>query len=441
VGQDSIPRHRVSRAVSLARTGAKLGVNQLRYYQRRGQDAAGARAELHRSNARDSFEAFSKLKGGPLKVAQMLSIDKNILPEAYVEEFSRAQYSAPPLSYPLVLRTFRREFGKSPDGIFDTFSREAVNAASIGQVHKATLGGRTYAVKVQYPGVADSLLSDLRLLKPFAVRILGLKGPEIETYFKEVRERLLEETDYALELRRSMRLAEATAHLPHTHFPAYYPEYSSPRVITMDWVEGQPLDKFAGGEAPRELRDRVGQAIWDFYHYQVHELREFHADTHPGNFLITPDGQLYVIDFGCVKTLPEAFYYSYFRLLEPGMAADSARLATVLEELGLILPADSPRERHLLVTMFSESIGLLSRPYAQERFDFGDPAYMQAIYEMGEANRTNAELSRISDLRGSPDALYLNRAYFGLYSIMSRLGARIRAELPGYLREPDTLSA
>ncbi|MGF1449684.1 MAG: ABC1 kinase family protein [Opitutales bacterium] len=441
MSQRSIPSSRVSRAVALAKTGARVGGNYLRYYGRKGAGVSDARDQLHEANAKDTFDAFSKLKGGPLKVAQMLSIDQNILPSAYVREFSKAQYSAPPLSYPLVVQTFRRAFGKAPHEIFDTFTREAVNAASIGQVHRATKDGRTYAVKVQYPGVADSLLSDLRLLKPFAARLFNLRSGEMEHFFSEVQERLLEETNYALELRRSIALSEASRDLPHTLFPGYYPEFSSDRIITMDWIEGLPLDRFAeSGPAP-ELRDRIGQAIWNFYHFQVHELREFHADPHPGNFLVTPDHRLCVLDFGCVKALPEPFYLAYFQLLAPGRFDDPKEMQAVLEDLGLLLPTDSPRERALLVDVFTRSIELLSRPFQSETFDFGDPDYMRAIYEFGENNRLDKELEKVDNARGSPHAIYLNRAYFGLYSIMARLGATIRAKLPAHLRPLDERKA
>ncbi|MGF1482760.1 MAG: ABC1 kinase family protein [Opitutales bacterium] len=436
MSQRTIPSTRVSRAVALAKTGARVGGNYIRYYGRKQAGADDARDRLHEANAKDTFDTFSKLKGGPLKVAQMLSIDQNILPSAYVKEFSKAQYSAPPLSYPLVQQTFRKAFGKAPHELFDTFTREAVNAASIGQVHKATKEGQTFAVKVQYPGVADSLLSDLRLLKPFAARLFNIRSSELGHFFSEVQERLLEETNYTLELQRSMALSEASVNLPHTRFPRYYPELSAERIITMDWIDGLQLDRFADTQPEPELRDRIGQAIWDFYNFQVHELREFHADPHPGNFLVTPDGELCVLDFGCVKKLPDDFYFAYFKLLQPGRAGDSALLEATLEELGLLLSTDSPHERALLTDVFQRSIDLLSRPFQSESFDFGDPEYMRAIYEFGESNRLDKELDKIDNARGSPHAIYLNRAYFGLYSIMARLGTTIRARLPEHLAEP-----
>lgn len=309
--QRSIPKHKLTRAASLVKTGAKIGGNYAMYYGKKLTTGQDDRARLHEVNAEETYSAFSKLKGGPLKVAQMLSIDQNILPTAYQKQFAQAQYSAPPLSYPLVVRTFKQEFGQSPSDIFDTFTQSAVNAASIGQVHKATLGDETFAVKIQYPGVAQSLQSDLRLVKPIAMRMIGLTAKEIDYYFQEVEERLLEETDYTLELKRSQELTAKTAHLPEVHFPRYFPDFSSKRILTMEWINGEPLDKFIARKPDRATRNRIGQAMWDFYHFQVHELREFHADPHPGNFLVTDEDKLYVLDFGCVKKLEDDFYREY----------------------------------------------------------------------------------------------------------------------------------
>ncbi len=183
-----------------------------------------------------------------------------------------------------MVRTFQREFGKGPLEIFETFTQSAVHGASIGQVHRATIGDQVFAVKVQYPGVADSLSSDLAVVKPVALQILGLSGAEIEPYFAEVKKRLLEETDYRLELEKSMALSEQTKGVSGIRFPKYYPEYSNSRVITMDWIEGRQLDKFAMRETDQDKRNAVGQAVWDFYHFQIHELLAISRRSAPGEF-------------------------------------------------------------------------------------------------------------------------------------------------------------
>lgn len=434
--QRSIPKHKLARAASLVTTGAKIGGNYAKYYAKKKITGSADKEALHQANAEESYSAFSTLKGGPLKVAQLLSIDQNILPPAYQKEFAQAQYSAPPLSYPLVAKTFRQELGKSPDQIFDTFTKSAVNAASIGQVHKATLDGKTYAVKVQYPGVAQSLKSDLRLVKPIAVRMLGLSSKDVDYYFQEVEERLLEETDYRIELRRSLDLTKRTSHLADIRFPQYFPDLSTRRILTMEWIDGIQLDKWAESDASQEDRDRIGQAMWDFYHFQVHDLREFHADPHPGNFLIK-DGVLNVLDFGCVKELEDDFYKLYFQLLDMNQVLDDDAFVELLEAVGLILPKDTAADRALLKSLYRESIELLSRPFQCETFDFGDPEYVKEIYAFSERTQSDKEIKRVNTARGSRHAVYLNRTYYGLYNLLASLRSTIRAEIPEWLRSDE----
>ena len=422
----------MTRMAALAGTGAKVGLNYLKYYGKRALSGDNDRGELHASNASDVYKTFSQLKGGPLKMAQMLSIDKNLLPPAYADQFSQAQYSAPPLSYPLVARTFRREFGKDPLELFDSFSRRAAHGASIGQVHKAARDGREYAVKVQYPGVADSLRSDLRVVKPIALQIMGLRERDVADYFREVEERLMEETDYELELQRSIQLSAACGDLLDVEFPTYYPELSSKRVLTMDWIAGLTLDKFADSDASQSERDRVGQALWDFYHHQIHTLLLFHADPHPGNFLVR-DGQLVVLDFGCTKQLEEPFYRKQFRFLDPMLVLDETALEAALEEMGILLPTDSLTQRDEIRRVVQGSIQLLGRPFTEGVFDFGESNFMNSIYEIGQENRDNTMLKSARGARGSADSIYVNRAYFGLYSLLSRLQARVRTRLPEWL--------
>ena len=242
--QRRIPVGKVSRAAKFVKTGAKVGGNYIKHYGRKLVDQQTTRDQLDKDNAEDIYESLSELKGGALKVAQMLAMDKNMLPTAYQEQFALGQYSAPPLSYPLVVKTFQKYFDATPSDLYDSFTKNAVNAASIGQVHKATKGDQTFAVKIQYPGVADSIKSDLKLVKPIALRLFGLNEQELDQYMEEVEGKLIEETDYQLEVQRSKEISEACGDIPNLHFPKYYEEMSAPRVITMDWLDGMHLKEF-----------------------------------------------------------------------------------------------------------------------------------------------------------------------------------------------------
>lgn len=433
MAQEKIKTSRLSRSASLLGTGAQVGINYLKYYSKKKITGKNDRETLNQQNAEAVYKTFSELKGGPLKVAQMLSMDQNLLPTAYAKEFSKAQYSAPPLSYPLVVRTFKREFGKEPQEIFDEFTTEAVSGASIGQVHRGKIKGKNYAIKVQYPGVAQSLKTDLAVVKPIALRIIGMNEAELEPYFQEVEERLLEETDYRLELQRSQELTKACGEIAGLRFPHYHPEFSTSKILTMDWMEGEPLDRWIESRPSVSLRNQVGQALWEFYHFQIHEQRLFHADPHPGNFLIDKKGVLCPLDFGCTKKLEKDFYTKNFRLLHPRLLQDRKGMEEALRDLKIILSEDSEKEVGHILDAILPSIDLLAKPFRTKEFYFGDPQFMKSIYELGEQNHQNPILKKLRGQRGSRHSLYVNRAYFGLYSLLSRIGATVRPSLPEWI--------
>lgn len=426
---NKIPVSKVQRATKFLATGAKIGGNYLKHYGKKLVNPELSKDELHEDNANDIYQSLSELKGSALKVAQMLSMDKNLLPSAYQQRFMMAQYSAPPLSYPLVVKTFQQYFKKSPEQIFETFTRQAVNAASMGQVHQATLDGKKLAVKIQYPGVGDSVKSDLAMVKPIALRMFNLNPAEYDEFIQEVELRMTEETDYALELERSMDLSARSSHIPNIVFPVYYPEYSSERVLTMDWLEGKPLGEIFKSTLPDGKGTIIGQAMWDFYHFQIHTLKSVHADPHPGNFIITPDFQLGIIDFGCVKVIPKEFYNTYFQLLDPTILSDSSRLKDVFYKLRFIYKEDSERERAFFIEVFSKLVELLSRPFRQSSFDFSNADYFKELYAFGEELSSMKELRNSKRARGVRDALYINRTYFGLYNILHELKASVRTSI------------
>lgn len=435
--QDKIPTTRLQRAGKFINTGAKVGGNYLKYYGKRIISGEDDNEGLQRKNADDIYSALSNLKGGALKIAQMMSMDQGVLPDAYTAKFAQAQYSAPPLSFPLVVKTFKQYFGKSPSELYDDFSKNAVAAASIGQVHRAKIGGQELAVKVQYPGVADAIGSDLKILKPLVSTFVNISGAEMDHYLSEIKERLLEETDYKLELKRSQEITEACSHISKLQFPKYYNELSAARVLTMDWLSGKHLDKFLEGKPSEELRNEIGQTLWDFYSFQIHQLKQLHADPHPGNFLLHEDGTVGVIDFGCVKVLDEEFYKTYFKLMEPGVAESGAPFTQLLEELKFLLLADSEEEKNHFTEIYAEMHELLGRPFFSEEFDFSDKEYFATIFQQGERLGRDKILRKANMARGPRDAIYLNRTYFGLYTLLHQLGAKVKTHISRALQNVD----
>ncbi|MCB0845361.1 MAG: phosphotransferase, partial [Bacteroidetes bacterium] len=166
------------------------------------------------------------------------------------------------------------------------------------------------------------------------------------------------------------------------------------------------------------------QALWDFYNFQLHKLQIMHADAHPGNFLFREDGTVGILDFGCVKEIPLDFYESYFKLIQPGILDDREAFLQACKDAELILENDKQEDIDFVIQIFHETMSLVCQPFHVKEFDFGDDNYFAKIYEYGEAAANNKEM-RKQPPRGSKHGLYMNRAFFGLYSILNQLKAKV----------------
>ncbi len=423
---DKIPTGKIERAGKLMKTGVKIGGNYMKYYGKKLVDPQLNKDQLNESNAEDIYDGLKTLKGSALKVAQMLSMEKNMLPRAYVEKFSLSQFSVPPLSAPLVRKTFKKYLGKYPEEIFDTFDKDSINAASIGQVHKATKSGRQLAVKIQYPGVAESISSDLALVKPIALKMFNIKGKDSDKFFKEVEDKLLEETDYILEISQSRQISESCSIISNLRFPKYYDELSSERIITMDWMTGIHLGEFVKTPFSKEQGNRLGQTLWDFYMYQIHVLRKVHADPHPGNFLVDEAFNLIALDFGCVKEVPDSFYTPYFELAQPGTISDDVLFTQKLYELEILLKTDGPEDVLFFKSLFHELLSLFTLPLQKAEFNFGDPTFWGRIADLSEHYSSDKQIRKMNGNRGSKHFIYMNRTFFGLFNLLNDLNATIK---------------
>jgi predicted unusual protein kinase regulating ubiquinone biosynthesis (AarF/ABC1/UbiB family) len=419
MSQDKVPVSKIERASKFLKTGAKVGVNYIKHYGQKLVNKDVSDEELDRHNAQDIFEGFAELRGSALKLAQMLSMDSVNLSSTYTNVFQKAQYSVPPMSAPLAVQAFKSAMGKDPEKIFDQFNPNAFKAASMGQVHIAYLNGKKLAVKIQYPGVADSIKSDIKMVRSVAPKLVNASSAELAPFFEEVEERLTEEANYQIELRNSLEFKKACSHIPGLIFPEYYPEFSSNRVLTMDWIEGQHLKEFLTEDPGPAIRQKIANSLWDFYEFQIHELRKLNADPHPGNFLFRPDGSIGVLDFGCTKSLTQELYDDYFSLASPGLFDDAEQANKVLTKLQILRPTDSEERKNYLTDLFSRLITKIAMPYHNGKFYFND----QSFYE--ELNAISMEISKLREVRGTKDYIFINRTYFGLYALFKELDVEI----------------
>ncbi len=426
--QNRIPTSKVQRAGKFIKTGVKVGANYAGHYMKKMINQPVDEDALSRKNAEEIFNTLSQLKGSALKIAQMMSMDTGILPKAYAERFAAAQNSAMALSAPMVMNTFIKNFGKTPQQVFDKFNMQASFAASIGQVHEAYKDRERLAVKVQYPGVADSIKSDIALVKPILLRVAGVSQAAAAPYIEEIETRLIEETDYEQELANGIEMKDNAFHVPNVVVPTYFPELSNKRILTMGWLDGKSLNDFIAEEQNKEVRTKIGQTILDFVHYQIHEKKRFHADLHPGNFLVTKDNQLGVLDFGCMKSLPEDFYKQYFSLAKPEVRNDENKLREVLKNLDMLRLQDTPEQDRLFFEVTKASIDVIALPMLQDRFYFGDKRYAAQLMAHGESIFNDKSFRNDDALRGSKHGIYLHRTFLGLFTILQKLDVTLNID-------------
>ena len=248
----------------------------------------------------------------------------------------------------------------------------------------------------------------------------------MDHYLQEVEARLMEETDYELELRRSVSISKSCENIEGLEFPKYYPEFSAGRILTMDWLQGKHLTEFLKDDPSQEVRNKLGQILWDFYDFQIHELKQVHADPHPGNFLFRDNGTIGVIDFGCIKEFNDQFYNDYFQLMLPEVTNNDKAFQDLLFKLDFLLKVDNKEEVEHFKKVYFEVHHLLAQPFFADEFDFADSSYFARIYALSEVYQNDKMLRKAKAGRGPRDSIYLNRTYFGLYSLLHKLGARIQ---------------
>src|SRR4051795_7507699 len=342
---DSIPAGRVQRT---AKVGQAVGSSGARYAGTRARNVvrskdAGA-AELdkrHLEAAERMVDALGQLKGAAMKIGQLASfIDTEFLPpeyrELYQEKLADLRSSAPPMEWKKVRQVLEEEWDEPPEELFEDFEHDAAAAASIGQVHRATLpDGRHVAVKIQYPGVAKALRADMqnagmimRLAKALA------PGLDAKAAAEELKERVLEELDYEYEAQNQRTFARAYRGHPFIYVPDVITRLSRSRVLVSEWVDGIGFEEVRA--LPQEKKDRFGEIVFRFCFGSIYHLQHFNADAHPGNYLLLNDGRVAFLDFGMTKQLDTDQIELEIAAIEAAIEDDPQRVRDALAEIGYI---------------------------------------------------------------------------------------------------------
>jgi len=417
---DDFPSSKYDRGKIFAKTGLKLGTNYAKRYVKNKvgkKESADETSKFHSDNARQVFNEFSKLRGTALKIAQQLSLDQGVLPDEFADVMSDAQYSVPPINKALARSIIKKELGEYPEKLFAQFNPEAFAAASIGQVHEARLeSGEKVAIKIQYPNVRNTIDSDLSLAKTLLRRFVK-KGANLEEYFDEIKKTLLEETDYEQEA-EYLDYFYGRFEQDYIITPKLYEKYSSKKVLTMSFIEGQHLQEFLKTDPTQEERNHYGQMLWNFFHDQVDQRDFIHADTHPGNFMITPEGDLGVIDFGCVKKFPVKFTRNYMSLLPHHLEKSVEEIKELYIKLDIVRENPDDPEKEEYFFKYCKKYGdIFAQPYQDDSFDFGSTNFNKKIKRFAK----NAPL--MNEPRGDKNFLFSTRMHTGLYNLLVKLEA------------------
>ncbi|NQZ33311.1 MAG: AarF/ABC1/UbiB kinase family protein [Oceanospirillaceae bacterium] len=376
------------------------------------------------------FSALSQLRGTALKVSQILSMEADLLPEGIRLELAKSCYQVPPLNRAVIHRVFLKEFKNSPSIIFSRFESTAFAAASLGQVHKASDDtGEKLAVKIQYPGIASSIGSDMKMIRTLLLNLANHSAllpnkTVISDVLNEIEQRLEEEVDYILEAENTVWFKE---HLSGHNIviPSVYPQYSTEKVLTTQFLSGVHVDEWLLTNPTQTVRNDLGQRIYDVFIYSAFELGKLHADPHPGNYLFMDDGQLAILDFGCINIFGKESAQQKTQLLNAFLEADAtqraARVLSVYQGQNIIDSGLSLEEfTSQLLPLLEPLYEWISMPFEHGEYDFAKYPSCPKV-SLSDAKKSNQYLASIPQ-----NQMYFDRSLVGVFAMLKKMGAQIK---------------
>jgi predicted unusual protein kinase regulating ubiquinone biosynthesis (AarF/ABC1/UbiB family) len=386
-----LPTGRVRRA---AKVGRLAGGQAARGYATkaanltRDEEARQAAAGRRQMEAAEQiFDVLGQMKGAAMKVGQVASfIDTGAFPPEFQEriqgKLAELRDAAPRVSFDKMRKVVEDDLGEKLADVFAEFGKDAVAAASIGQVYRARLhDGREVAVKVQYPGVAKAVRADLQnlgLIMRVAKRIAP--GMDAKAMTAEIRERLTDELDYEHEAQQHRAFARSWRGHPFIYVPAVVTELSTEHVLVTEWVDGIGFEEVRAKD--RATRDRFGEIVFRFFFGSLYRNGHFSGDPHPGNYRLMPDGRVAFLDFGMTKRVSREDIDAEVAALGAVMDGDAEGLYHRLAAMGFFDPDDKQvtPERvfdhfHDVTAWYSEDreVTIDRELVAQTLIDFGDP--------------------------------------------------------------------
>ncbi|HWX22954.1 MAG TPA: AarF/UbiB family protein [Candidatus Binatia bacterium] len=402
--------------LGLSLTGSYLGYQAQNLFLG-AEKRAQRQLRFQQQASRRVREELGSLKGAVMKLGQLLSLQTQALPPEVLQELALLQMRAPGMHPTLARAQFKSSLGKYPEEVFAEFEPEPFAAASLGQVHRArTRSGKKVAVKIQYPAIRSAIENDFKLLR--SATLPGQwTGHAPAALLDEIQRGFLEETDYLNEAKNLEFFAPRLKDLAYLSIPEVHWDFTTDRVLTMSFIEGETVFDFLKHKPSADLRNLIGTRLVEMYYSQLYRLKALHADHHPGNYLFQPDGRIGLVDFGCVKRVSfDAADLINCCARHVWLQGD----AQTRHVLGLIFGARIPYARARKMLSSLEEMASLLYPQgarANPVVDFGQPKLLEWL------GRCMAQTLR--DKLINPEFAFTSRADLGLYHLLHQLGAKV----------------
>ena len=423
---------RLGRAAKLSRLALSGGKKMLMDRARGALGGSGpSEQERGVGLAAEMLRTFSELRGVSMKLGQMLSYLDDALPPEARKVLSVLQRDVAPVSWKTAQTVLTEDLGRPPERVFEDFEETPIAAASIGQVHRATLpGGQEVAVKIQYPGMGEAMRSDLKNARVLGVmqRMLGF-GTDPEALMRELEQRFVDECDYTKEARYQDAYSKRFAHHPVIVVPRVHIDLSSEHVLVTDFHRGRGYYEWLASKPSEAERQRAVRSFYRFYLGSFYMDGLFNCDPHPGNYLFQDDGTIAFLDYGCCRTFRRERIALWIELCRVLDADDVEGLERVGTKLGFLRGPNTYDRK-----AFRELMRYLYRPYIQNvPFRFAEYRPRDTFRQMFIEN------ANLFKLNMPAEAVFLNRISFGLLSLMGDMGGvmNLHAYLESYFKGQD----
>ncbi|MDB5477715.1 MAG: Ubiquinone biosynthesis monooxygenase UbiB [Alphaproteobacteria bacterium] len=369
-------------------------------------------------HARILKEALGNLRGPLMKVAQLLATIPDALPPEYAAELQELQSHAPPMGWPFVKRRMQAELGPDWQNKFSDFPREAAAAASLGQVHKATtLSGEIVACKLQYPDMESAVEADLKQLRlMFSLYESYDKAIQTKHVVNEIATRLREELDYTREARNQQAYAEMLSNENHVHVPRVIPELGGKRLLTTEWLEGAPILDFK--KAPLQMRNQIALNLFRAWYVPLYQYGVVHGDPHLGNYKVRQNGDINLLDFGCIRVFPPQFIKGILDLYHALMKNDRALAVHAFEAWGFknlsneLIDTLTIWARFLYQSVMDDRVRIIGKSEG-------------TVYGRDTAMQVHAALRKHGGITVPREFVFMDRAALGLGSVFIHLQAEV----------------